>query len=432
MRRVLVAEKLLLQVLIVLTPGFLMSLFYNGKRMSNSSTWFLAILHSTVALICMSVSYFEFQVPWDFRYIPLILSFLYGGARVGWVVTAVLVGFNFFYAFDLATILTSIVIAVVSHIMSMKYQFSRSRITKIAILLALAFFSLFLKFLSIADELFISLESTAMILLMNHMVFYFIAFILTTLFSMLLYELINEKNRILGEIIQKERQNTVAELAASIAHEVRNPLTVVKGFLQLMREDSKRENEVEYYNLALSELERAEYIVTDYLDFAKPKLNKIEVVSVTKCIQEVVSLLTPLALKENVELLAIYTENIDIKTDRYQFKQVLINFIKNSIEAINGEGKINIKVHQSKGLAYIKISDNGKGMSQEQLKQVGTVYYTTKKEGTGLGTMVSFQLIKQMGGKVTFYSREGVGTDVQISLPLYMNGRTVGAWRVTP
>ncbi|KMK75058.1 ATP-binding protein [Alkalihalobacillus pseudalcaliphilus] len=416
----MITEMLLLQVLIVLIPGFIMSLFQSGKDFkANKTTLVMALLHSIVAVICMSVTYVEYGVPWDFRYIPLMLGFLYGGQKVGWSVLVVMIGYKFLIGWEIMYVISTVLIAIMSQLVLFKFKKNLRRIKKVCWLLFLVLFALLLQYVFAIHEILSTLnDQTFFSFFSSHYFYYFVTFVLTATFSMLLYEMILEKSKILGEIIQTERQNTVAELAASIAHEVRNPLTVVKGFLQLMKEDAKKEDDIEYFNLALSELERAEYIVNDYLDFAKPKLKKIESVSVTKCIQEVVSLLNPMALKENVELITTYQEELNIWTDRYQFKQVIINFMKNAIEAIDDDGKVTVHVWQASGYVYIRISDTGKGMDKQQLEKIGTVYYTTKKEGTGLGTMISIQLIHQMHGNVSFDSQVGKGTDVYIKLPL--------------
>jgi len=232
-----------------------------------------------------------------------------------------------------------------------------------------------------------------------------------------LIEGIIERNRMKKEIQRSEKLNTLGELAASIAHEVRNPLTVVKGFLQLMQQEEKGKN-YEYLSLVLSELGRAESIINDYLNFAKPKFEKIEEFSLKEVLTEVVMLLDPLATKQGVELKSeLDSTGFAIVTDRNQLKQALVNLIKNAIEATPEGGKVTIHNKSDQNQASILIVDTGKGMTPEQLSRIGTLFYTTKDKGTGLGTSVSLRIIETMNGKVSYKSKPGVGTEVEMVLP---------------
>jgi two-component system sporulation sensor kinase B len=219
------------------------------------------------------------------------------------------------------------------------------------------------------------------------------------------------------EIQRTEKLNTLGELAASIAHEVRNPLTVVKGFLQLMQQDERGKN-YDYLSLVLSELGRAEAIINDYLNFAKPQFEKLEEFSLVHVLSEVKMLLEPFAVKQGVQLeSSLDTSNFHLLTDRNQLKQALVNLIKNAIEATPEGGKVTITYKHKDHHAYIYITDTGKGMDHEQLARIGTLFYTTKDKGTGLGTSVSLRIIETMKGKVSYQSKLGIGTQVTMILP---------------
>lgn len=219
------------------------------------------------------------------------------------------------------------------------------------------------------------------------------------------------------EILRAEKLNTLGELAASIAHEIRNPLTVVKGFLQLIQQEEHGKN-YDYLSLVLNELGRAESIINDYLNFAKPKFEKLEKFQLKEVLSEVVILLDPLAVKQGVQLVRELDESkFTLNTDRNQLKQALVNLIKNAIEATPEGGKVTIYFRPENDHATILISDTGKGMTHEQLSRIGTIFYTTKDKGTGLGTSVSLRIIDTMNGKVSYKSKPGVGTEVTMILP---------------
>jgi two-component system sporulation sensor kinase B len=241
--------------------------------------------------------------------------------------------------------------------------------------------------------------------------------IIAMVLVVLLIETVVEKDLMQQEIQKAEKLNTIGELAASIAHEVRNPLTVVKGFLQLMQK-SEEKKEPDYLPLVLSELDRAEVIINDFLNFAKPQLDKVEEFPLHKLLFDIVTLLEPFAVKQNVTLIQNITSEVTVVTDRNQLKQALINFIKNAIEATAGEGKVTVSMNVKKEEVDVVIKDNGKGMTKEQLARIGTLFYSTKEKGTGLGTTVSIRIIEAMNGTVFFESEQSVGTVVVIKLPL--------------
>jgi two-component system sporulation sensor kinase B len=170
-------------------------------------------------------------------------------------------------------------------------------------------------------------------------------------------------------------------------------------------------------------LGRAESIINDYLNFAKPEFKKIEQVNLAELITEVMMLLNPLALKSGVSLDRYLEKNIYMDTDKNQLKQVLVNIIKNAIEAAQQDGRVFIKLLVSNNETMIIVKDNGKGMSKEQLARIGTLFYSTKNKGTGLGTTVSLRIIETMKGKVSYASELGKGTEVKVVFPEFTRSK---------
>ena len=226
-----------------------------------------------------------------------------------------------------------------------------------------------------------------------------------------------EKTQLRDEILKSEKLNTLGELAASIAHEVRNPLTVVKGFLQLMKKQVSGPHH-EYLTIVLAELGRAENIINDYLNFAKPQFEKLEKLNVREVLLDVTLLLNAYALKEGVHLEEQLQEDGFLLTDRNKLKQAFVNVIKNAIEATPSQGEVKVKLEVKDSIAIITVKDTGKGMTKEELDRIGTLFYTTKDRGTGLGTSVSIRIIEAIGGNVQYSSEVNKGTLVTISLPL--------------
>ena len=224
------------------------------------------------------------------------------------------------------------------------------------------------------------------------------------------------------QLKKSDTLNIVGELAAGIAHEIRNPLTSLKGFIQLLKGDINGYDT--YFNIIMSELERIESIVHEFLVLAKPQAINYKYFNVIKIMQETIDLLSPQALMDNVELRTYFKEReMNTYCEPNHIKQVFINIVKNAIEATvensTSEKIIHISIHQTED-HWIKvvIQDSGKGISKEKLKRLGEPFYTTKEKGTGLGLMISYKIIKEHGGKIEVASQMNKGTTFSIYLPI--------------
>ncbi|MBI0578861.1 ATP-binding protein [Neobacillus cucumis] len=414
----MLAERLLLNLLITIAPVLIYSVL-SDKNSKMNSPILSGTLQSLVALTCMIFTHANYGFNWDLRYVPLVLSFLYAGPRAGGmvlgtlVVTRIIMGGNTIY-FGLANTLLT---ALLSFLAAKGFwKFSPNK--RVLISIVIGFWPLLLCFISFNTYQYFQGTSPLKIVL-NIPDIALIGFIhtLAIIITSKLSENVIERSKMREEIIRAEKLNTLGELAASIAHEVRNPLTVVKGFLQLMQKEEQGKN-YEYFSLVLSELGRAEAIINDYLNFAKPKFEKLEKFQLADVLSEVVMLLEPLAVKQGVTLKSEFNQTaFSLFTDRNQLKQALVNLIKNAIEATPEGGKVAIQFKHDYQNATILITDTGKGMTHEQLSRIGTLFYTTKDKGTGLGTSVSLRIIETMNGKVSYKSQLGVGTEVTMILP---------------
>lgn len=219
-----------------------------------------------------------------------------------------------------------------------------------------------------------------------------------------------------NELQRSEKMEIISELAASVAHEVRNPLQVTRGFLQLLSEKNSSSNQL-YLNMALDELDRAALIITDFLTFAKPEAGKVTTLNVLEEFIHIEGILMPLVNLQGGKITVHIPSDLHIRGSSSKFKQAFINIIKNSIEALDGEGEIDIWAHGDDGKVCIYIKDNGEGMEPEVLARLGEPYFSNKTKGTGLGLMVTFRIIEVMQGNISFTSTKGVGTEVCVSFP---------------
>jgi two-component system, sporulation sensor kinase B len=228
-----------------------------------------------------------------------------------------------------------------------------------------------------------------------------------------------EKQKLYYEQIKHtERLKITGQLAAAVAHEIRNPLTVVKGFLQLYEKDNTYENSERHYSLLINELNSAEQVISQFLSIAKPdKDTETELVNVKGVLQSVTDLLNTYGLLHHNEIVLSVVEDCYIAASTIEFKQLLINIIKNAIEASKVGDSVVVIAERNKDLVEIKVTDCGQGMSKEEMESLGTPFYSLKSKGTGLGMMICYNIAAKYKGTIHFDSVKGNGTTVTIRFP---------------
>ncbi len=223
-----------------------------------------------------------------------------------------------------------------------------------------------------------------------------------------------------NELQRSEKMEIISELAASVAHEVRNPLQVTRGFIQLLVAKQSSTDKV-YLSMALEELDRASAIITDFLTFAKPEVGKVTVLNILNEFIHIEGILIPMANLQGGKISVHIPQDLHIKGNSSKFKQAFINILKNSIESLHGEGDIHVWAYEENGKVSIHIKDTGEGMDEEVLARLGEPYFSNKTKGTGLGLMVTFRIIEVMNGKIHFISEKGVGTEAIVRFPTAKN-----------
>ncbi|MBI0578230.1 two-component sensor histidine kinase [Neobacillus cucumis] len=234
-------------------------------------------------------------------------------------------------------------------------------------------------------------------------------------------EKIIEKTKIQKELQRAEKMNAIGQLAASVAHEIRNPMTVVRGFLQIfLTKDHLDETELSYIQLMIDELNRAEKIINDYLSLAKPDLEHVEKVDISDLSKKVADLMNTFAfMSKNISLNTILEKEVLVKGNKSELKQVIINIVKNGIEAMRTGGVLTLTVRKNDRYGEIVVTDTGIGMSAEEIERLGTAFYSLKEKGTGMGLMVCYQIVERMKGRIDVESEKGVGTTFKVCIPLW-------------
>ncbi|WP_336787324.1 ATP-binding protein [Paenibacillus sp. MMO-177] len=223
------------------------------------------------------------------------------------------------------------------------------------------------------------------------------------------------------EIQRAEKMELISHLAASIAHEVRNPLQVTRGFIQLVGEKAV-DKEKQFLQLAVQELDRASSIITEFLTFAKPHLEDVRTLNISEELNQIQDIISPLAAMQSTNLEVLAESDLYVLGSAEKFKQAIINMIKNSLEAISSfDGNVSIQASKEENNVIIRVIDNGEGIDPEKLDKLGEPYFSNKSKGTGLGLMVTFRIIEAMGGTIRFISTKNVGTEAVIRLPAISN-----------
>ncbi|UII57166.1 ATP-binding protein [Cytobacillus spongiae] len=229
---------------------------------------------------------------------------------------------------------------------------------------------------------------------------------------------ITEKLVMEEQLRKSDTLSVVGELAAGIAHEIRNPMTALKGFIQLLEDEVEQDHEM-YFHVIKTELARIDSIINEFLILAKPQAVKFIQSNINQIMSETVELLKAQAVLHNVQIITSYAEKPPLLfCEPNQLKKVFINIIKNAIEVMPNGGIISIVIEQKdESMYHIAVKDQGKGISKEKIKKLGEPFYTTKEGGTGLGLMVSYRIIEEHKGTIDIQSEIDKGTTFHIYLP---------------
>ncbi|WP_342044191.1 PAS domain S-box protein [Bacillus sp. OTU530] len=214
-----------------------------------------------------------------------------------------------------------------------------------------------------------------------------------------------------------EKLSIVGELAASVAHEIRNPLTSLKGFVQLLQKGDA--GHTHYYNIMLNELDRINHIVGELLVLAKPQTLHFKKDNIISIVEDVKALLESQTNLYSAEIDIKAEQNLPlIECESNQLKQLFINLIKNSVEA--GATKIQVALSRTKeNMVLVRVRDNGCGIPEQRIKHLGEPFFSYKEKGTGLGLTVSYRIVESHKGRIVFKSEVNQGTEVEIMLPIY-------------
>ncbi len=412
----------LYHVLIVIFPILIYYLLTIQDNRSSPKPHRNKLLGMIIIMLLLTITFpvaYANGFAYDFRIIPIFVAFLYTGFFQGIAVILIMLGYLLLLG-DTKVIFSIVNYAIIIAI----FYFLFKKYHSLLLNKKLIVLSIIYSFIVITRAIVIVKSNQIDQLLV--MILFSIVTWITLLLVILIIENLKQQILLQRELRRSEKMNVVSQLAASVAHEVRNPLTTVNGFLQLIiRDDNITDKQRNYIDITLSELNRAQSIINDYLSLAKPNNSNTQLVNISEELSKTVELMTSYTNIQSIEVETFIEDSLYINGNKDEIKQVLINIIKNAIEAIGNDGLLQINAFAKDQDIIVKITDNGPGMTKEQLSKIGTPFYSTKDKGTGVGLTICFQIIDQLKGSIDVESTVGKGTSFLIKLPTSKNPPTL-------
>ena len=405
-------ENLFIDVILILFPIFIYLLYVaysNNVEKRRNELFFDFVNISTFYILFRCRVYFEDSIYLLFFNIPLVLSYLKKRNITSLVLSLLIVIYtNYLFNFPIILLIIEYIVYFIIYYLLYK----KTKDDEIFL-----FLFLFIKGCVLSYESFYILPNNLSnsVILVRVFLILILFYAITTLVITLLKkgEEILSLNQVLKEL---ERSKRIGQSLFRITHEIKNPLAVCKGYLDMLDYEDEAKLK-KYIGIIKEEIERSLSIVDEFADYTKIKVNQ-DIMDINMLLEDTLKSIKSLLAKKNIKLKQnIKDDEIYINGDYNKLKQVLVNLIKNSVEAINhNEGLIEISSKETLNNINITIKDNGCGMDKESLDRCGETFFTTKPHGTGLGVGLSKEIIRLHNGTIVYESKKDQGTKVTITL----------------
>lgn len=231
---------------------------------------------------------------------------------------------------------------------------------------------------------------------------------------------LEEKDKLEEQLVRADKLASLGHMISGVAHEIRNPLGIIRGTVQLMERDFKKvEGLEEYVKIIKEQSDRENKVIQELLDYSRPSKQILSEVDINSLVKSVLSFTNKYIQDKKVKLDIILLENLPkLFIDGDKIKQVFVNIIINACEAMEKGGVLTIETILNEKWVQIHFQDTGIGMDEQQLKNIFNPYYSTKPKGTGLGLSISNGIVEMHGGKIEVYSKRDEGTRFTVKLPV--------------
>jgi two-component system sensor histidine kinase AtoS len=223
--------------------------------------------------------------------------------------------------------------------------------------------------------------------------------------------------KLIASRVDMERRATLGNMAAGIAHEIRNPLTTVSATLHGLSRGEEDPERKEMYDLVSSEITRVDQTISEFVNFAKPRTPEKEISYIRDALKSVKTLINATAHERSISISLSGDSTLRIYVDPAQLRQILLNLSLNAMEAMPDGGQLRFRTYEDGGKAKVVVADNGVGMDDAVKAKLLRPFFTTRSGGTGLGLSITNQLVEANGGTIAFESVVGEGTTVSLRFP---------------
>ena len=402
-------DTLLFNIITITYPLFLY-LFYSLKKKNLNETKSKAILDISILTSFFLSLYFNNYIDENGQIIlltfPLLFSFLYKRTYLSIFISLILIDILFIIG-NYGIVLNIFLVAsyfILYSIYKVK-TFSNSRFINIYSLINIIFYILCnIKYISDLKTITLIVTTSIIHFIINRIITFYI-------------KNENEMLNVYFAMHDVEKEDHIQTSLFKITHEIKNPLAVVKGYISIFDVNDAEKSE-RYINIINNEVDRSLELLNDFKDLSKINVVKNEM-SILELFDDIKQTMIPLFNSKDIKYEIKCESNITFNADYNRMKQVLVNLIKNSIEACNKEiNIINITTFCSNNTLYIIVKDNGEGMDKDTLEKIFTPFYTTKHYGTGLGVCLSKEIIEAHNGSLSYTSIKNKGTIAKIVLPV--------------
>lgn len=402
-----VFQQILLNIILLVFP-LIFNLFYwtysNNIDKEQSKTFLdFALLSSIYLLITFNDLENNLTIVLLFN-IPLIFAYIKKRSYIGIIISIILVYIYYGLGMNIFLLIFEYIVYFIIYLLTYKRKES------LFLILFFVFKSLFsISTYFIYDEKFYLTNSLLML----------VTFIVITYLIIYMYNKGEDIIKLHMSIKELENDKQIRDSLFKITHEIKNPIAVCKSYLDMF--DINNKEHIKYINILKEENEKILLLLQDFLAMNKIKIQK-EILDINMLLEDVVDQLTPLLKGKNIKFdYDVALDEVFIEGDYNRLNQVFINMIKNSVEALDNIKKPKISLnHKIDGNKFIiSIEDNGSGINESDMERIKEPFYTTKKNGTGLGVSLSCEIISAHDGTLEYFSKVNEGTKVVITLPIY-------------
>ena len=404
---------ILINFIIIILPIslYLINIAYNNNYKKILDKYFISII--LIFQVLLYILFSNYLISILFINIPLLISYL-KRLELTSIILSILIGIYYilFFKYNIYFIFFEYVLYYVIYLIFNK---------KILNTNLLLYIFIFIKSITLSIEIFyFNINNNIFIINILYILLKMLVFYICSYFVFMFLEKGEEIMNLNTAIKELEKEKVLRTSLFKMTHEIKNPIAVCKGYLDML--DLNDKNKInKYIPIIKGEIERTLTLMDDYLEYTKVKLN-VDLGDIYMLLEEVIDSLN-LYFKENKIILEsnIPDSELYLEIDYNRIKQVIVNLLKNSSEARDkNKDKMIIKINTKllKNKFQIIIEDNGIGMDSYTLNNVTNLFFTTKNNGTGLGTSLSKEIMELHGGGIKYYSEQGIGTKVILSLPL--------------